>query len=94
MADNDLFSAVVYIKEKLHEPEAARRLYEAASKEISGLCERPERFPLVRDAYWADRGVRWFPVKNYRVLYTVNKENQTVYIIRIVYKRRDWQNLL
>ena len=49
----------------------------------------PERKSLYRDEPWHSRGIRFITVKNYMVFYTVNKDTETVSIVRIMYGARD-----
>ena len=66
----------------------ARKLTE----EIGGLSHMPERCPRPRDLALAAKGYRYLIVENYLVLYTIS--GQTVQIQRILYGRRNYQNIL
>ena len=50
--------------------------------------------PLVRDNRLAAMGYRWVGIKNYIVFYTVDEASKNVYVERILYGRRDWQQIL
>ena len=45
--------------------------------------------PLYKEEPWHSQGVRFIPVKNYIVFYTVNTDTDTVSIARIMYGARD-----
>jgi toxin ParE1/3/4 len=45
----------------------------------------PERNPLYKEEPWHSQGVRFIPVKNDIVSYTVNTDTDTVSIARIMY---------
>lgn len=42
----------------------------------------------------AKKSIRYFPVKNYVVFYTVDEEAHMVNILRFLHGTRDWQVLL
>jgi toxin ParE1/3/4 len=54
----------------------------------------PLRNALVADERLAYKGIRKIMVDNYIVFYIVTEENKTVTIIRMLYGRRGWMNLL
>ena len=62
------------------------------TEEIGGLSHMPERCPRPRDLALAAKGYRYLIVENYLVFYTIS--GQTVQIQRILYGRRNYQNIL
>lgn len=88
-ARKDLREIYEYIAYTLLVPETARSLTERIMSEIRSLEEYPERNPLYRDEPWHSQGVRFLPVKNYLVFYTVKPETGTVSVARIMYGGRD-----
>jgi toxin ParE1/3/4 len=54
----------------------------------------PLRNALVADERLSYKEIRKIIVDNYIVLYVVSEESKTVTIIRILYSRRHWLNLL
>ena len=90
VAQNDLKDMVEYINTL--SPQAALEHYDLVVDGIGSLAEMPERCPLCRDAQLRLRGYRTLLVKNYLVFYVVNKD--TVEIRRIIYARRQYENLL
>ena len=68
-------------------PDTARSLTDKIMADIRSLEKFPERNPLYKDEPWYSQGVRFMPVKNYLVFYTV--KNETVSIARIMYGGRD-----
>ncbi len=83
-----------YIALVLHEPRSARRIYNTLKAEILSLAEPPFRYPLLRDEAYRSLGIRRILIENYAAFYTVDKQQQTVHVIRILYNRREWQSLL
>ena len=88
-ARQDLREIYEYIAFTLLVPETARSLIDRLMADIRSLSEFPERNPLYRDEPWHSQGVRFLPVKKYLVFYTVQKETETVSILRIMYGGRD-----
>lgn len=93
-AEIDLYEIGAYISKELLEPETAKKMISKIAKAISTLEYMPLRNSLVSDKGLAYNGIRKIMVDNYIVFYIVNEDNKTVTIIRILYSRRDWINLL
>lgn len=93
-AEKDLISILTYISETLHEPIVAERIFLAIQHSIEDLDHRPFRFQLVNDERFAAIGVRKFQIENYLVFYLADEKLKTVHILRIMYARREWQNIL
>ena len=68
-------------------PEAAVSWALKTRDAIKGLSSFPSKVPLTPEEPWHSLGVRFIPVKNYIVFYTVNTD--TVSIARIMYGARD-----
>jgi len=94
LAKDDLVCAISYIADMLKAPLAAERLLDDIEKEPAVLAENSYLFPLSHDEYIAHRGIRHAKVKNYMLFYTVNEDARTITIIRMLYARRDWLQLL
>jgi len=92
--NNDIISALNYIRNILEAPKAAENHYEELKKKYEQLKENPYIRPLVQDKYLATKGVRFIKVKNYILIYRINEENNTVFLFRFIYCRRDWINIL
>ena len=93
-AEADLKGIVRYITETLKDDTAARRVYSAIKKQVLSLSSLPLRYPLVRDEIFVVDGLRMMPSGNYLVFYSVDERTEKVHILRILYSRREWQNLL
>jgi plasmid stabilization system protein ParE len=48
----------------------------------------------VPDEYLAEKGIKFVMIKNYMMFYTINEDEKTVIVIRFLYGRRDWKNIL
>ncbi|MBI9096444.1 MAG: type II toxin-antitoxin system RelE/ParE family toxin [Sphaerochaeta sp.] len=91
LVKEDLICAITYISDVLKVPVAAEKLLDASEKEVAVLSENPYLFPLSHDEH---RGIRHVMAKNYILFYTVKEDARTITIIRMLYARRDWMQLL
>lgn len=93
-AEKDLFGILLYISKTLKQPTIAKRIYTAIKKEIGNLQSMPSRQKIVEEEPYAAQGVRRLYVENYMVFYVVDDSKKEVHVFRILYNRREWQNLL
>ena len=93
-AEEDLYEIGVYITKELLEPEIAKKVISKIAKGINSLEDMPLRNALTADERLAYKGIRKIMVDNYIVFYVASEEIKTVTIIRILYSRRDWINLV
>lgn len=93
-AERDLLSILTYITNILKEPSTARRIFRSIREQVLSLNRLPERCPLVKEEPYSTMGIRKLLVENYIVFYFVNQKRREVHVIRILYNRRDWKNLI
>lgn len=93
-AEYDLLDIEHYIFVNLCNPQAAQRISDGILNVASGLAEYPEGHPLVSDELLRRVGLRMTHFDNYNIFYYYDLENDMVYIIRILYNKADWQNIL
>lgn len=93
-AEADLAETVRYVARELREPTAALRLLRSIVEAVESLEQMPYRYPLANDEYLSKAGIRILPVKKYLIFYTADDQTETVTVVRILYARRDWINLL
>lgn len=93
-AETDLLEILNYITNTLKEPKIASDIYRSIKNEIISLEHMPFRFQIVNEEPFRSIGVRRILVKNYSVFYIIDEEKKTVHIFRVLYARREWQNLL
>lgn len=94
LAEQDLLEIVSYIQEILFQPESAKRIYRAIKEQINSLSTMPQRYAVIVEEPYTSIGVRKVKVENYLIFYTVNEKDTTVSILRILYNRREWHNLI
>lgn len=88
-AKRDLKDIYEYIAYELLVPETAAGQTQRIMKEIRSLDEMPMRFRLYEEEPWHSVGLRFFPVDNYLVFYLADEAENTVNIVRIIYRGRD-----
>jgi plasmid stabilization system protein ParE len=93
-AERDIIQLFEYISTTLLMPSAAERIYSEIKAACLSLDQSPKRGALVRFEPYRSMGTRWIPAQNYTVFFRVDDEGLTVNILRILYKRREWQTLL
>lgn len=85
----DLVELRDYIADILLVPNTALSYIRAIRKEISKLSEMPSRIKPVNDEPWHSRGIRKIMAKNFYVYYRIDEDAKQVYIMNVIYNRRD-----
>lgn len=93
-AENDLSRTVEYIDHVLLNPQAAEDLLEEAEAKIEELTKFPEKYALADDPVLKAWGVRFALVKNYLIFFVVSEPERKFYIVRFLYKKRNWMSIL
>ena len=88
----DLIGIKQYIKYNLQEPEITKKLISKIRKEINSLKDNPEVYAIIDDDIIKKLEIRKLIVDNYIVFYRVKDNN--IQIVRVMYGRRNWINLL
>jgi toxin ParE1/3/4 len=92
--DEDVDSCYDYINDTLQNPKAADDLILNVMEKLNKISENPKIRPLVRDEYLASLGYRLITVKNYMIFYIIDEEDKHLKIVRFLYGKRDWINIL
>jgi len=93
-AKRDMLGIHAYIANNLDEPNTADSVLDRLDSGIQTLGFMPMRYGLERNEHLKRKGFRKILIDNYLVFYTVNENTNTVFVIRVLYARRDWVNLL
>ncbi|MBQ9793601.1 MAG: type II toxin-antitoxin system RelE/ParE family toxin [Clostridia bacterium] len=93
-AIRQLQDTLVYISQTLQAPDVARRWSKRLESRIASLCEMPFRYALVEEDPWHGEGVRKMPVENFIVYYWADDRSSTVWVIAVIYGKRDLRSAL
>lgn len=88
----DLIEIKRYIKYNLQESEIAQNLISKIRKEINNLTNNHDIYSIIDDDIIKKLEIRKLIVDNYIVFYRV--KSYSIQIVRIMYGRRNWINLL
>lgn len=91
-AKQDLIEIKQYIKYNLQEPETSQKLIYKIRKEINNLKHNPEIHVIIDDDLIQKIKIRKLIVDNYIIFYRI--KNFSIEIVRVIYGRRNWINLL
>lgn len=90
----DIESLAEYIADTLCAPQAATKLL----INIRSAIERLQSFPFSGTPLAEDREMatmrRWLRVENYMIFYTVDKDKEAVYILRVLYAPSNYLEIL
>ena len=88
-ATQDLTELRDYIANVLLAPETALAYVRTIRREIGSLARMPTRYKCVDQEPWRSRGVRKINVKNFYVYYRIDEPTGVVYVLNVIYARRD-----
>ena len=91
-AKKDLTNIFNYIFYSLNEPKIAKKKIEKIKLAIYNLKTNPEMYPIIQEDILSKYDLRKIIIDNHIVFYTIS--NNIIYIVRILYARRNWINLL
>jgi len=94
VAEFDLDGIHDYIAETLVEPIIAANQANRIMDKIDTLDHQPLRYRLYDDEPWRSEGLRLMNVDNFTVFYVPFEERGVVWVIRIMYSRRDFKRHL
>jgi plasmid stabilization system protein ParE len=94
IAEEDILSTVKYISNELKAPIAANNLLDEIEKYEKILEKTPNMYSFVPDDYLRLKKVRFVGIKNYLMFYIIEEDKEIVNVIRFLYGRRDWKNIL
>ena len=83
-----------YIAHQLMNPDAACNLIKKIKSEVLGLEKIPDRFRIVEEAPWGERGIRKLVINNFYAYYWIDEENEVVHVTAVTYAKRNQKNVL
>ncbi|MCI8586085.1 MAG: type II toxin-antitoxin system RelE/ParE family toxin [Lachnospiraceae bacterium] len=93
-AEYDLQNIEYYIFVELCNPSASERIANGILDAAENLSYYPEKHPLVGDELLRNIGLRMTRFNNYNIFYYYASQFDTVYIIRILYNKANWESIL
>lgn len=93
-AEYDLLDIEYYIFADLNNPQASERVIDGILDAAEKLEDFPEEHPLLDDELLCRLGLRMTRFDNYNIFYYYNEQQDIVYIIRVLYNKADWKNIL
>ena len=88
-AEADLREIKDYIAETLQVPEVALNYIRSLRKEMEKLSYMADSMPPVEHEPWHTRGVRKITFKNFYIYYRPDAASGKVYVLNLIYARRD-----
>lgn len=89
-AERDLDAITAYLVQTLHTPTAARHLLRQIDRTIEQLTITPEMYGLI----WADTVFRKVPLGNYLMIYRIDSDTHTVWILRFFHGSQNYEAYL
>lgn len=93
-AQADLNEMITHRAIKLKSPQSALKLVSQIEKAIFSLEKMPERGRYLQEEQLASQDIRRLLVENYIIFYKIDDKRDRVNIIRILYARRNWADML
>ncbi len=93
-AEADLDGILSYMAVQLSNPRAAAAFLEKLQDAISEACSFPESGSLVDNEFLPCKTIRKKQIGNYILYYFPDEKAETIYILRILYGRRNLDEIL
>ena len=93
-AEYDLIDIEYYITSHLCNSIAADRIIDGILNIIDELVDFPDKHQFVKNELLARLGVRMTWFDNYNIFYYYDIQADVIHILRILYNRADWHNIL
>ena len=90
----DIEETIRYLSEALSNPQAAKAFFSEIEESIKQIVSFPQSGSPVINPYLKRNDIRNVKVKNYLLYYRPDFEQRTVYILRVVYSRRNMTGIL
>lgn len=88
-ATDNLIKLRDYIAYTLLARETALLYIKAIRKEIESLSTMPARNKVIDNEPWRTKGIRKIIAKNFYIYYRIDENAKRVYILNIIYTKRD-----
>lgn len=93
-AESDLDEILSYISIELSNPDAAASFLKDLQALLASICSVPKIGRIVENKFLPDREIRKSLMGNYVLYYLPDTEEKIIYILRILYGRRNLDELV
>ena len=93
-AEADLDEILSYISIELSNPEAAASFLKDFLAVLTSICSVPKIGRIVENEFLPDRGIRKSLVGNYVLYYLPDIKEKRIYVLRLLYGRRNLDELV
>lgn len=93
-AEQDFDEILRYISVDLANPTAAQNLGRKIFEKIDTVRNFPDSGAAVDNEFLSDKMIRRVPIENYIIYYKAHYEEKIIYILRIVYGKRNLDEIL
>ena len=90
----DLYRLKEYIADTLNEPQIALKYIKSLRNRIEQLNVFPNAIAPMEEEPWHSKEVRRILHKNFYIYYRTVEEEKRVYVLNVIYGRRDQMNVL
>ena len=94
LAEEDILITVRYISGVLKNPIAVNNLLDEIELHEKILEDTPYIYPFVNDEYLSEKGLKYIRIKNFLLFYIIDEDTRIVNVIRFLYSRRNWKDIL
>lgn len=93
-AENDLDDILQYISNELAAPKAASNFLDNVVKCYENISLNPKLYAICDNNRLRAKEYRKAIINNYIMFYRVDENNKKIYVMRFIYGRRDYINLI
>ena len=93
-AEIDLDEILSYISVELSNPDAAASFLKDLQTVLTSICSVPKIGRIVENEFLPDKEIRKSLVGNYVLYYLPDTEEKSIYVLRILYSRRNLDELV
>ena len=93
-AETDLDEILSYISIELSNPDAAASFLKDLQTVLTSICSVPKIGRIVDNEFLPNREIRKSLVGNYVLYYLPDTEEKSIYVLRILYSRRNLDELV
>lgn len=93
-AETDLDEILFYISIELSNPDAAASFLKDLQTVLTSICSVPKIGRIVENEFLPDKEIRKSLVGNYVLYYLPDTEEKSIYVLRILYGRRNLDELV